>query len=268
MSSHRVTVALLGLSGLAGFSAHSLLAERHKSTADIGASVQAQVAPDVQERSRVASEYRGRIAALHKDIELAQLSRSQDSGAIVARQKPKTPEEAAALIQSKQIENERKLDDQLLAAGFSRERIAWLRSRADELMATRRQADTARRQLGLPHPDPESEMAYFFDEDIGLRDEIGDEEYERYRVATGRSAGVEVPVVPAGSIAEGIGLMPGDEIVAYGGKRVFNLGELNAIARQQNTLGESIVEVRRNGQLLQFAAPRGDMGLRWTMSLP
>ena len=55
--------------------------------------------------------------------------------------------------------------------------------------------------------------------------------------------------------------MPGDEIVAYGGKRVFDVGELNALTLE-GTPGESVVlAVRRDGQNVQLVMPRGPIGI-------
>ena len=54
---------------------------------------------------------------------------------------------------------------------------------------------------------------------------------------------------------------PGDEIVAYDGKRVFDVGELNALTLE-GTPGESVVvDVRRDGQNVQLVMPRGPLGI-------
>jgi len=67
--------------------------------------------------------------------------------------------------------------------------------------------------------------------------------------------------VLASSPAERSGLKPGDEIVAYAGKRVFDLRELNNLTFQ-GTPGESVVvEVRRDGQSVQLVLPRGPLGI-------
>jgi C-terminal processing protease CtpA/Prc len=185
---------------------------------------------------------------------------------------PATPAEAFSREQErlkKLIESVEDRDTKrLLAAGFTMERIDWLRRRAQELEAARNRKASELRLAGLPNPDPDASIAYVFDSDLDLRYEIGDDEYEKYRVALGRSAGVPVVTLTPGSIAESVGLKVGDEIVAYNGKRVFNLGELNAIARKKSNPGESstmALEVRRDGQLIRVNAPRGDMGLRFTI---
>jgi S1-C subfamily serine protease len=100
--------------------------------------------------------------------------------------------------------------------------------------------------------------------DVGLttlRTELGEADYERYRTAMGQPTSVGVADVLASSPAERAGLMPGDEIVAYGGKRVFDVGELNALTLE-GTPGESVVlDVRRDGQNVQLVMPRGPIGI-------
>ena len=93
-----------------------------------------------------------------------------------------------------------------------------------------------------------------------LRAELGDADYERYLQADGRPTTIPVRDVLASSPAERAGLQPGDEIVAYGGKRVFDMGELNELTLE-GTPGESVVvEVRRDGQSVQLVMPRGPIG--------
>ncbi len=62
-----------------------------------------------------------------------------------------------------------------------------------------------------------------------LRKELGDAEYERYLKATGRPTEVRVMECGATSAAERSGLKAGDEIVSYGGTRVFDARDLNTL---------------------------------------
>ena len=67
--------------------------------------------------------------------------------------------------------------------------------------------------------------------------------------------------VLASSPAERAGLKPGDEIMAYNGRRIFDMRELNALTLE-GTPGESVViDVRRDGQNLQLVMPRGPLGV-------
>jgi S1-C subfamily serine protease len=94
-----------------------------------------------------------------------------------------------------------------------------------------------------------------------LRPEIGDEEYERYLQAKGLRTTVDISRVLASSPAERGGLTVGDEIVAYGGERVFTFLELNALAANRSSRESVLVEIRRDGQSMQLTVPGGDMGI-------
>jgi hypothetical protein len=150
-------------------------------------------------------------------------------------------------------QRERLMIDRLTAAGFAPDRAEWINRRTEELrmQALQEQYD-ARREGRAPAGD------------IGLttlRTELGEADYERYRTAMGQPTSVGVADVLASSPGERAGLMPGDAIVAYGGKRVFDVGELNALTLE-GTPGESVVvDVRRDGQNVQLVMPRGPIGI-------
>ena len=95
-----------------------------------------------------------------------------------------------------------------------------------------------------------------------LRNELGDEDYERFLIARGVPASVNIVGVLASSPAERAGLQRGDEVFSYDGKRVFNVQELNELTLVA-TSGEPVVlDVRRNGQNLRVVVPRGPIGIR------
>jgi hypothetical protein len=148
---------------------------------------------------------------------------------------------------------ERILIERLTAAGFAPDRAEWINRRTEELrMKALQEQYDARREGRAPAGD--------FGDNT-LRAELGDADYERYLSAIGRPTSVGVADVLAGSPAERAGLLPGDEIVAYNGKRVFDTGELNALTLE-GTSGESVVlDVRRDGQSMQLVMPRGPIGI-------
>ena len=94
-----------------------------------------------------------------------------------------------------------------------------------------------------------------------LRAELGDADYARYLAATGRPTSVGVRDVLASSPAEVSGLAPGDEIVSYDGKRVFDMRELNALTLEGRAGESVVVEVRREGRTMQLVMPRGPIGI-------
>jgi hypothetical protein len=146
--------------------------------------------------------------------------------------------------------------DLLVAAGFPPDRAAWIDHRASELRMQALQAQYAAQREGRP-PDP----GQAFSLDNTLRAELGDGDYERYLKAIGRPTSVPVQNVLASSPAEHAGLRTGDEIVAYDGKRVFDMRDLNALTLD-GTAGESVtVGVRRDGQTVNLVMPRGPIGI-------
>jgi hypothetical protein len=148
---------------------------------------------------------------------------------------------------------ERRFAEQLVANGFAPDRAEWIIRRTEELRMQALQAQYDARRGGRPAEMGEGEQT--------LRAELGETDYERYVEASGRQTTIPVRDVLASSPAERSGLQPGDEIVAYAGKRVFDMGELNALTFQ-GTPGESVVvEVRRDGQNVQVVLPRGPLGI-------
>jgi membrane-associated protease RseP (regulator of RpoE activity) len=150
-------------------------------------------------------------------------------------------------------EAERRFAEQLVAAGFAPDRADWIIRRTEELRMEALQAQYDAQRGGRPVEASGGLQT--------LRTELGDADYERYLQAYGRPTAIPVRDVLASSPAERSGLKAGDEIVAYGGKRVFDVPELNALTLE-GTPGESVVvEVRREGQNVQLVVPRGPLGI-------
>jgi S1-C subfamily serine protease len=63
------------------------------------------------------------------------------------------------------------------------------------------------------------------------------------------------------SPAQAVGLQPGDEIIAYNGKRVFDIGELTGLTNALRP-GETVaLEIERDGQPIQFFVESGPIGI-------
>jgi hypothetical protein len=145
--------------------------------------------------------------------------------------------------------------DRLVAAGFAPDRAAWIEQRTSELTMQAIQAQYQRRRGETVDP------ALLEGTQQTLRQELGDTEYERYLTALGRPTKVGVFNVIPSSPAEVAGLRPGDEILSYGGTRVFDMRELNDLT-VEGTPGQPVVlEVQRDGQNLQLVLPRGPIGI-------
>jgi membrane-associated protease RseP (regulator of RpoE activity) len=143
--------------------------------------------------------------------------------------------------------------ERFTAAGFTPERVQWINRRTEELRVAAMQAQYEAQRTGQRFEGMDVEQA--------LRKEMGDQEYERYLGATGRPTEVRVMNVLATSAAERAGLKAGDEILSYGGTRVFDTRELNSLTMQGAQSGAVTVEVRRDGQTMQVSVPRGPLGV-------
>lgn len=222
---------------------------------------------------REAGETQSRTAAPMGELE----SLRGESGSAAAPA-PKTLEERMKIIEglnARAYANALQQEtEQLLAAGFSMDRIEWLRRRTDELDAIRLRADTERRQQGLPVDNANEGLVYIYDNDLDLVKEIGEDEYERYREALGRPNSIEIMSVRRGGIADAYGLKPGDKIVRYDGKRVYNIAEVNVLTNKNGRdpnagkPDETVtIEVLRDGQPMRFTILKGDLSIGTALPL-
>lgn len=212
-----------------------------------------------------AAEVEERIALEARVAELA--ARLEEPGARAARgaelanggEGPAAVQPTRARFREGDVpraELERRMVEQLIAGGFAPDRAEWINRRSQELRMQTLQAQYDAMREGRAF-EPGSVLG----NEGMLRAELGDADYERYLTALGRPAAVGVRNVLASSPAESSGLQAGDEIVAYDGKRVFDMRELNALTLE-GTAGESVVvDVRRGGQNVQLVMPRGPIGI-------
>lgn len=162
-----------------------------------------------------------------------------------ARRRAPTPEE----LEQRRIQR-------FVDAGFTVARAEWIERRTAELQMQQLEAQYEAARSGDP-----SRIRDMPSIEETLRAELGDAEYERYLQATGRPTRVNVRNVLPSSPADRVGLQPGDEIVAYGGKRVFDMDDLNRLTLEGQP-GETVVlEVLRDGQPIQLFVPRGPIGI-------
>lgn len=94
-----------------------------------------------------------------------------------------------------------------------------------------------------------------------LRAELGDAGFERYLEANGRPTTVTVSTVYENSPALAAGIVPGDEIVHYDGRRVFSMNEISA-QMLEGAPGQMItLDIVRDGVPMQISIPRGPLGV-------
>jgi len=145
----------------------------------------------------------------------------------------------------------------LVASGFAPDRAEWILQRESELQMEAMQARFDARRSG----EPANPFDPSLNSNSALRAEIGDTEYEQYLQANNRSTTVSIGSILESSPAQSVGLQAGDQIVSYGGARVFDVSDLN----QQTMLGEPgesvVVDITRDGIPMQVVMPRGPIGV-------
>jgi hypothetical protein len=98
-----------------------------------------------------------------------------------------------------------------------------------------------------------------------LREQLGDDAYDRYLYHAGRPNRVVVASVIQGSVADQAGLQAGDSVISYGSNRLFTMQDLRN-STQQGVRNEPVVlEVMRGGQSLTLDAVRGPLGVTMTV---
>lgn len=146
---------------------------------------------------------------------------------------------------------------QLVAGGFTEGRARQILQLEDEIRMAALQAEFEARQKGENFNPREWASDY----QAGLRERLGDADYEKYLTAQGGQASVTVREVIGDSPANRAGLQPGDRILSYDGKRIFTMNELRSMAFSGEAGEDVIVDIERNGQRLQLVLPRGPMGI-------
>jgi hypothetical protein len=144
-----------------------------------------------------------------------------------------------------------------VAAGIAPERAQWIVMRTEELRmeALRAQYDAAREGR------PIDQTPGLFSPAGTLRLELGDTDYERYLQALDRPTSVYVRDVLATSPGARAGIKPGDQIVTFDGRRVFDMSEVNRLVLEGEPGQMVAVDVLRDGQLVQLYVPRGPIGI-------
>lgn len=99
-------------------------------------------------------------------------------------------------------------------------------------------------------------------EAISLRDEIGDEAYDRYLYLTGQNNRVVVTSVMSGSPAELYDIRKDDIILQYAGNRILSWQDIRRITAVGTQSEYANLTILRNGKPLNIVLPGGPLGVR------
>lgn len=198
------------------------------------------------------AELWGRVRAL--ETRFADLSQSPQPEVPASTPEIRSITDAAAPI----------LDEAyLLEAGLSTDVITSLRTLVDQLaMEQLYLDDRAEREGWINTPRYFRERGELTNGVLAAREQLGDQAYDHLLHALGRPNRVMVQSVIGGSAAEQAGVQSGDQVLAYGGQRVFSGQELQQATRAGSPNETVSLEVLRAGASLLFYLPRGPIGIR------
>ena len=150
----------------------------------------------------------------------------------------------------------------LTAAGVPPDVAERLRERFDSSrMEELYLRDQATREGWLQGPQYRQQLQ---DLRAGLREEIGDEDYDLMLFATGQNNRVIVRDVLQGSPAQQAGLQAGDIVHSYDGRRIFDHSELRGATTKGKAGATVAIDVVQGDETLRFYLARGPIGI--TMS--
>ena len=154
-------------------------------------------------------------------------------------------------------------EERLAALGFTPQQLEDLRRREESAQMQQIELnDRAIREGWVNSPRYFEEINRLTSGRDNMRRELGDDTYDRYLYASGSSNRIAVGSVIATSPAERAGFQAGDVIRSYGGERVFSADQLVSL-RSAGEIGMPvIVEILRDGELIQITMPRGPMGVQ------
>lgn len=99
----------------------------------------------------------------------------------------------------------------------------------------------------------------------GIRDQFGDDVFDRYLYASGRANRVIATTVYPNSTAAAAGIQAGDTILSYASKNIYSMQDLQQ-ATLQGEAGESVLVVlEREGSSFSITLPRGPLGIELKM---
>ena len=146
--------------------------------------------------------------------------------------------------------------ERLVGVGFTPTEAEWIMRRESELQMEALQTRYDALRAGEP-------VSYSTGgaRRQALRQELGDADYERYLEARDRPTRVAISTVLEGSPALAAGLRPGDQILNYDGRRVFSMDEISALTMEGEAGQNVLVDITRDGVLMQLSIPRGPLGV-------
>lgn len=172
-------------------------------------------------------------------------------------------DEAASSEEDMQVTESERFDQALLGFGFVASELQELRDRWDQTrLAKLELIDRAMREGWTHRPRHRHQLDQI---DARLRQQLGEDGYDRMLIATRQPNRVLVHSVLRGSVAAAAGIQVGDRLVEYGGVRIFSPNDVRK-ATTSGVKGESArMRVERHGGQISFVVPRGPLGVQMSV---
>ena len=151
----------------------------------------------------------------------------------------------------------------LVAAGVDPATAAEVMRRQDRLEMQRLQLrDQASREGWLNSRRYAEALGELGGDAVALREQIGDDAYDRFLYLSGQPNRVVVASVIEDSPAQMAGIQAGDLVLDYAERRVFAYADLSNATRAGEPGEYVLVRIQRGADLLELAVPRGPLGIR------
>jgi len=95
-----------------------------------------------------------------------------------------------------------------------------------------------------------------------IREDLGDDVFERYLYASEKTNQVKVSSIMQNSPAEYAGIKKGDVIISYDGERIFSWRDLNRSTAKGEREDLVIIDVKREEGIFNILVPRGPLGVK------
>jgi len=224
----------------------------------------AQVAQVVESLMQILNEEISERQVLAEQLEELRLEMTELQQNLRARVQAAFSENPGnAVSQQTGAQVDQSIEGRLAASGFTPEQFEALRRREEGAQMRQIELnDRARREGWVNSPRYYEEFNKLTSGTESIRRELGDDAYDRYLFVSGRPNRIAVGTVIATSPAEQAGFQTADVIRSYDGDRVFSSAQLVNLRSAGDSGMPVVVEIIRDGEMMQITIPRGPMGIQ------
>lgn len=220
---------------------------------------------EIENRKKLETKI-ARLEKQLKSFDATVPAASQEDTGTADTSAQENPHQAVSTGQSFSGGNDQWFNEQaMLDAGVDPTKVNFIKQSFEQAEMDRLYLRNQAKREGWINTDRYTDAAkQIIDRTDALRNQLSDAEYDAYLYAAGRSNRVIVSSLLSASPASNAGIQPGDTILKYDNKRVYNWSDLTN-ATSEGTPDETVtVTIERNGQLQQVYLPRGPLGVRLT----